>query len=321
VKPKSALLGLVAVAALATHAEAKTLSKIGVSVGSLGNPFFTAIARGVESEAKKFNPKVSVTVTASEYDLAKQQQQIESFVAAGIDFIVLDAVDPKALRASIKRAQEVGIFVVGVDEEADGEDATFMTDNVKAGEESCQFIVDRLHGKGDVVVVNGPQVSSVVARIQGCKQALSGSPGIRILSDNQDGKGSRDGGLAVMQSLLVRYSKIDAVVAINDPSAIGASLALRQSNRPDIFIASVDGSPDIEVAIKDPATKVLASSSQDPFIMATSAVRAGVDLMAGKKIATVKTLIPPTLITKDNVESYITKDNVESYKGWSAPRD
>jgi len=304
----AALFGAVAIA---SPVHAKMLSKIGVSVGSLGNPFFTAIARGVETEAKKINPDVKVTVVASDYDLSKQMQQIDSFVAAGVDVIVLDAVDPRALGAAIKRAQAAGVFVVGVDEEAEGEDAIFMTDNVAAGEMSCQYIVDRLNGQGNVVIINGPPVSSVVARVKGCNAALEKAPGIKILSSDQDGKGSRDGGLAVMQALMVRFPKIDAVFGINDPSSIGASLAMRQANRDDFFITSVDGSPDIEEAIKDPATKIHASASQDPYEMAVRAVRAGNDLLNGKRPEQVKTLITPTLITPENISDF---------HGWSSSR-
>lgn len=304
-----ATAALLAATTFGYAAHAETLTKIGVSVGSLGNPFFTAISRGVETEAKKINPDVKVTVVASDYDLSKQMQQIDTFVSAGVNLIVLDAVDPRALGAAIKRAQAAGVFVVGVDEEAEGEDAIFMTDNVKAGEESCQYIVDRLKGEGNVVIINGPQVSSVVARIKGCNQALEKAPGIKVLSSNQDGKGSRDGGLAVMQALMVRFPDIDAVFGINDPSSIGASLAMRQANRDDIFITSVDGSPDIEAAIADPTTKIYASSSQDPYEMAVRAVRAGNDLINGKRPAEVKTLIPPTLITPETVATH---------KGWNA---
>jgi ribose transport system substrate-binding protein len=309
-KPKIVAAALMAMVGLCNGAEAKTLTRIGVSVGSLGNPFFVAIAAGVRSEAKRINPDATVEVVASDYDLAKQSRNIDDFIAAGDDLIVLDAVDPKAISSAIERAKAAGIVVVGVDEEADGEDATFMTDNVKAGEESCLFLADRLNGKGDVVIVNGPQVSSVLARLQGCFASLAKSPGIHVLSSNQNGQGSRDGGLDVMQSMLTRFPKIDAVFTVNDPMAIGASLAARQMHRDDFFITSVDGSPDIEAAIKDPNTKILASSYQDPYLMAVKAVRAGQDILNGKTIKPVITLIPPTLITERNVATI---------PGWSAP--
>ena len=49
-----------------------------------------------------------------------------------------------------------------------------------------------------------------------------------------------------MQGLLTRYDDIDAVFAINDPTAIGAQLAAKQLNRDEFIITAVDGAPDIE---------------------------------------------------------------------------
>ena len=56
-------------------------------------------------------------------------------------------------------------------------------------------------GKGDVLIVNGPQVTSVVDRVKGCKEVFAKNAGIKVLSSDQDAKGSRDGGMAVTQSL------------------------------------------------------------------------------------------------------------------------
>ena len=54
----------------------------------------------------------------------------------------------------------------------------------------------------------------------------------------------------VMQGHLTRYDEIDAVFTINDPQAIGSDLAAKQIGRSEIVIASVDGAPDIEGALK-----------------------------------------------------------------------
>ncbi len=70
------------------------------------------------------------------------------------------------------KAQAAGITVVAVDTYADGADAAVTTDNVQAGQIACQFIVDKLGGKGNVIIENGPQVSSVIDRVNGCKKAL-----------------------------------------------------------------------------------------------------------------------------------------------------
>ena len=300
-----AALGLVAGAA---PAMAKELTSIGITLGSLGNPFFVALSKGAEDEAKKINPNVKVNTGSADYDLNKQFTQIDNFIASGVDMILLNAADAKANAPAVKRAQAAGIVVVAVDVAAAAVDATVQTNNVQAGEIACQFIVDKLGGKGEVIIQNGPQVSAVIDRVNGCKSVLGKASGIKILSDDQDGKGSREGGLNVMQGHLTRFPHIDAVFTINDPQAIGADLAAKQLNVTDLIITSVDGAPDIEQALKSD-TLIQASAAQDPYKMAQMAVQVGYDIMQGKKPDQTTILIPAQLITRDNVAQY---------KGWTA---
>jgi ribose transport system substrate-binding protein len=310
---KKVFMTAVALVALsAGAASAKELKSIGISLGSLGNPFFVALSKGAEAEAKKANPNAKVTTVGFDYDLNKQFTQIDNFIAAGVDMILLNPGDPNALEPAIKKAQAAGILVVAVDTAAKGADLTVTTDNVQAGRIACQYIVDKLQGKGDVVIQNGPQVSAVTDRVKGCKEAFGAASGIKVLSDDQDAKGSREGGLAVMQGHLTRFPKIDAVFAINDPQALGTNLAAKQLNRNNVIITSVDGAPDIEAGLKDASSPMIhASASQDPYAMAQLATRMGIEALNGKKPEKPVTLLPSKLITRDNVKDY---------QGWSSPR-
>lgn len=294
---------------LAVQAQ-QQIKSAGITLGSLGNPFFVSLAKGAEAKVKQLNPNAKVTALSADYDLNKQFSQIDGFIAAGVNLILVNAVDAKAIEPALLKAKKAGIAVVGVDVAANGADATVQTNNVQAGEIACQYIVDKLGGKGNVIIQNGPQVSAVIDRVNGCKAVLKKSPDIKILSDDQDAKGSREGGLNVMQTHLTRFPKIDAVFAINDPQAVGTDLAARQLNRKNIVITSVDGAPDIETALKAD-TQVQASASQDPYMIAQKAVEIGQDVLNGKKPAQPMTLLPSTLITRANVKDY---------KGWSAPR-
>ena len=305
---KKLLLAGAALAFTGSLAQAAELQTIGVTLGSLGNPFFVAMVKGVNDKAKQISPDVKVTAVSADYDLNKQFTQIDNFIAAGANLILLNAVDARAILPAVKRAQAAGITVVAVDVAANGADATVQTNNVKAGAIACQYIVDKLKGKGDVIIENGPQVSSVVDRVNGCKQVFDKAGGIKILSDNQNGQGSREGGLSVMQGLLTRYQHVDAVFTINDPQAIGSNLAAKQLNRTDFFITSVDGAPDIEQALKS-QTLIEASASQDPYVMAQTAVQLGSEIMNGKKPAEKTVLLDPKLITRQNIDGY---------KGWTS---
>ena len=305
---KGLLCAGMALAISTNVAGAAELKKIGITLGSLGNPFFVALANGAKAKAQETNPKVEVITASADYDLNKQFTQIDNFIAAGVNMILVNATDAKAILPAVKRAQAAGIVVVAVDVAAAGVDATVQTNNVQAGQIACQYIVDKLGGKGDVIIQNGPQVSAVIDRVKGCKDVFAKAPGIKVLSDDQDAKGSREGGLNVMQGHLTRFPKIDAVFAINDPQAIGTDLAAKQLNRTGIVITAVDGAPDIEGALKG-NTMVQASSSQDPYMMAQIAVQTGVDIMNGKKPA------EPMILMESKL---ITRDNVGEYKGWSS---
>ncbi len=307
---KNAIVAGMALALAAGFAQAKEIKSIGITVGSLGNPFFVTIAKGAEAKVKELNPDAKVLAVSADYDLNKQFTQIDNFIASGVDMILLNAADPRAIEPAVKKAQKAGIVVVGVDVAASGADATVQTNNVQAGELACAYIVKKLGGKGNVIIQNGPQVSAVIDRVNGCKAEFAKAPDIKVLSDDQDGKGSREGGMNVMLGHLTRFQQLDAVFTINDPQAIGSDLAARQLKRSGIVITSVDGAPDIEDAIKS-NTLVEASASQDPWLMAQQAVVIGHEIMNGKHPENPMVLIPSELITRDNVANY---------KGWSAPR-
>lgn len=307
---KNMLLAGAALALTAGAASARDLKAVGVTLGSLGNPFFGALAKGAEAKAKEINPNAKVTTVSADYDLGKQFSQIDNFIAAGVDVILLNAADAKAIAPAVKRAQAAGIAVVGVDVAAVGADAVVQTNNVQAGTIACEYLVQKIGGKGNVIIQNGPQVSAVVDRVNGCKEVLAKHPDVKLLDSAQDAKGSREGGLNVMQGHLTRFTDLAGVFTINDPQAIGSDLAAKQLGRQNIVITSVDGAPDIEGALKG-NTLVQASSSQDPYAMAQLAVQIGYDIINGKKPAEPMVLMESKLITRDNVGDY---------KGWSAPR-
>ena len=217
----------------------------------------------------------------------------------------MNAADSKGIAPAVLRAKQAGITVVAVDVGAEGGvDATVTSNNKQAGSEDGQYVAERLKGQGQIVIVNGPPVTAVTDRVAGFLEVIKQQPGIKILSQDQNAGGSRDGGLRVMSDLLTAFKHIDAVFAINDPTAIGCDLAAKQAQRKEFFIVGVDGAPDIVPALKDPSSLIAASAAQDPYLMAQEAVQIGYNIMEGKKPKEELTLIPVGLITRDNVARY-----------------
>ncbi|MBH8573852.1 ABC transporter substrate-binding protein [Nostocaceae cyanobacterium CENA369] len=294
-----------------TSAENKTgsgdgkLRSVAFTAGDLSNPFFVLMGQEIEATAKKIGGNdVRTTVVSSAYDLNQQANQIETFTAANTDIIILNAADKSGIKPAVEKAKQAGRIVIAVDTGAEGGvDATVTTNNVQAGEVACKYIADRLKGKGNIVIVNGPQVDSVIQRVSGCQNVLSKYPDIKILSKDQNAEGNRDGGLRVMTDLLTTFPKIDAVFAINDPSGVGAELAANQAQRKDFFIVGVDGAPEAVKAIAAQDSIYAATATQSPRGMAAKAVEVGNDILHGKKPTNPTILIPVKLITKDNVST------------------
>src|SRR6266403_876193 len=254
----------------------KKLNVVAVTVGDLGNPFFVQIAHGAQAAAKKINPGVKFQSESSNYDVNNQTNQIDNFVANGANLILLNAADSKGIAPAVVRAKAAGVTVVAVDVGAEGGvDATVTSNNKQAGQLDGKFVADRLKGKGQGVIVNGPPVSAVTDRVAGFLEVIKKYPDIKILSQDQNAGGSRDGGLRVMTDLLTAFPKIDAVFAINDPTAIGCDLAAKQAQRKDFFIVGVDGAPDVVPSLKDKDSLIAASAAQDPYAMAGKAVEIG----------------------------------------------
>ncbi|WP_086686422.1 ABC transporter substrate-binding protein [Nostoc sp. T09] len=283
------------------------LRTVGVSLGDLGNPFYVAVQKGAERQAKKIG-NVRVNAVSSGFDLNQQTNQIENFTAANTDLIILSAVDKKGVKPAIDNARQAGRVVIAVDSAVDADvDAMISSNNTQAGEIACKYIGDRLKGQGNVVILNGTQMDSIVQRVEGCMTSLSKYPGIKILSKDQNAEGTRDGGLRVMTDLLTTFPKIDAVFATNDQSGVGADLAAKQARRKEFFIVGVDGSPDATKAMEDKDGLFAATAAQNPAGMAEQAVQVGNDVIQGKKLSNSNILVPVKLVTRENLSSY---------KGW-----
>ena len=287
------------------QAAEKELKSVAVTVGDLGNPFFVQIAHGAEAKAKEINPKVKFGSLSSNYDVNKQTNDVDNLISSATTLLLLNAADSKGIAPAVKRAKGAGMVVIAVDVGAEGGvDATVTSNNRQAGQQAAQYIVDKLKGKGQIVIVNGPPVTAVQDRVAGAMDVFSKNPDIKILSQDQNAGGSRDGGLRVMTDLLTANPKIDAVFAINDPTGIGCDLAAKQANRNEFFIVGVDGSPDAVAALKQKGSLFEATPAQDPFAMAEKAVEVGAEVLGGKEPAEKLILIPTKLITRDNVNEY-----------------
>ncbi|GIM44712.1 ribose ABC transporter substrate-binding protein [Collibacillus ludicampi] len=286
-----------------TSAEKKL--KIGLTVGTLSNPFFVSMSKGAEEAAKQINAEV-ITVSG-DYDLAKQTAQIEDFITKKVDLILLNAVDSKGIAGAVQEAKAANIPVIAVDVGAEGGvDATVTSDNYQAGKIVGEYLVKRLNGKGNVVILDGPPVTAVIDRVKGFEDALKGTD-IKVIA-KQNGEGSREKALSLMETILQANPKgtINAVFGINDPEALGAKIAAEQAGRDkEFFIVGVDGAPEAVKTLQEKKS-FAASAAQHPNEMIKKAVEIGLKIKKGEQVEKV-VKVPVELVTQETVDSY---------KGW-----
>ncbi|MFY0665307.1 MAG: substrate-binding domain-containing protein [Natronospirillum sp.] len=276
---------------------------IAVVVNDLGNTYFQTLASSVRNTAREIiGADAQVTVVSSGYDVTRQRQQLQQILASDAGLVVLTAAQPDALRDSVQALRDAGRMVVAVDVAALGAHLTITTDNYDAGYQSCQHLAAALGGAGDIAILDGPPVSSIVERLSGCQAALAEFPGVQII-DRENSGASYVGGLEAMSRLLTRHPSLAGVFSINDPASLGAEAAAAYQQRP-VLIASVDGSPAVVEALARGDGLLLNTAAQFPQEIGERAVRIGLQTLEDgvRDIGTM--LIPVELITADNVTSY-----------------
>ena len=295
----------------ANAAPAKELKSIGVSLATVDESYsyFYAVFKGVEFEAMKINPNVKIATAEHLFRPTKQNAQIDDFIAAGVDLIVLNPSDANAIAPAIARAHQAGIPVVAVDHRAAGVDATVETNNVQAGMVACEYLIEKMGGKGAMLILSS-MYGDPTDRVQGCTDAVAKHPGVKILSQDENNVGERMTAIFVGKTLLGQFPEVDGAFAVSDAIGFGTEDAAAQANRTNFPIVAVGGSPEAAQALKDPnMPQFVGTASQNPFLMARLAVQAGAKILDGQKPDRDEVLMDSKMVTRDNVNDY---------EGWTA---
>lgn len=277
---------------------------VGLMVQDLTNPFFAAMQTQLQERAEADG--FTLNVQDGRQDLAAQNDQIDAFIQQGMDVILINPVDSEGIASAVSRAKAAGITVVAVDADAAGSDAGVTTDNVMAGRLSCEALVEKIGGEGKVLIVDGTPISPVQDRVKGCEEVLAEHDGIEVVG-HQNGNNDRATGLSLTTDMLTANPDIQGIFAINDPTALGADLAVQQANRDGIWITGVDGSPEAVIALNDENSNLWATPAQDPGGMAVRALEIAREIREGN---------PPAEHTELMDPSTVTRDTVGDYEGW-----
>ncbi|TCT33076.1 sugar ABC transporter substrate-binding protein [Martelella mediterranea] len=254
------------------------------------NPFFVKMKEGAVAKAKELGIELKTFAGKIDGDHETQVQAVETCIADGAKGILITPSDSSAIVPVVEQARNAGILVIALDtslEPIDAADATFATDNFKAGELIGAWAAARLgdeaaNARIAMLDLGVSQPSVDVMRDQGFLQGFGidlGDPGRwgdetdpRIVG-NDVTAGNEEGGQRAMENLLAKDPMINVVYTINEPAAAGAYQALKSIGREnDVMIVSVDGGCP---GVQNVADGVIGATSQQyPLLMASKGIEA-----------------------------------------------
>jgi len=123
-------------------------------------------------------------VASSGEDVSAQIAQMENMISSGAQAIIINAISPTALAPTVQRARQEGVIVVAFDNIVEADDIVFVNeDQVEMGKIWAEWLVDKIGGKGKVLMVNGVAGTSVDAdRQNGAMAVFSQHPEITTIA-------------------------------------------------------------------------------------------------------------------------------------------
>lgn len=286
--------------------------KLGMVNFSLCCPYFIGMSKAVELEAGAY-PNIELFITDANGDAEKLTSDVEDVLARKVNGIILSGAWLEAAPAALEAIKKAGVPVVMVDRLLKGGEYTSWVgpDNFVIGEQDGQYIVNRLGGNGLVVVLRGGPADNSIGldRTNGMLSVVKKS-NIQVEMAPDFGGWSSDGGFKLMENMLARFKKIDAVFSENDSMGLGAQKAIADAGRSrEMFIVGVDGEKAALENIMRPGSNYAATGLNNSDMIGRAAFHRLMAILAGAN-APQKTALPSPIITKDNVVKFYNPDSV-----------
>lgn len=244
---KKLLLVVCALAMVTGGAFAQAKIKIGVSMALFDDVWLTFVRNAITDWAAK-HPDTQVVIVDANNDSAKQQGQIETFLAQDVDGIVnlpVDTAATKPVTDMVLKAKKPLVYV-------NRQPAYFPKGlyyvgsySIDAGVMNMEELAKALKGKGNVAILEGELSNeAAIQRTEGIRQVIKKNPGLKEIR-LEVGNWKRELGKSITENWLASGDKIDAIASNNDEMALGALLAIKAAGKlGQIYVGGTDGSPD-----------------------------------------------------------------------------
>lgn len=284
---------------IAQAQDAEESIRVGVTVYNMSS-FITQGQEGMNAYAAARN--IELHWNSANNDVSSQANQVDQYVNAGVDAIIIVPVQADSLRPQVQAAKAAGIPVIAVNTSLDGVDVdgNVQPDDVAAGEQEARQMIEAIGESGNVVILEGPMGSSPqIDRLQGIMNVLEQHPDIKVLAQDT-ANWSRDEAVNKMARWITAFGDdINGVISQNDDMALGALQALREAQLEGVSVVGIDGIEDGLRAVQDGA--MIGTSLQHGTVELATGLAVAAKIVRGEDGATDLTYTMPA-VTPENVE-------------------
>jgi len=277
---------------------------VGISVPNNPTGWVGAVQWSAKTTAEKLG--LNYRLVASENANA-QADQIDELISMGCKYIVLFPQNDE-LAVAAQRIMDAGITLVNFDRSLGDvvPDYYLAGSNPQMGVLGGQYIVEKLGGKGKVVIMNIPNYGAIFQeRIDGFKSVAKDYPDIEILGEYASENGSPEAVLPVMSDILTKYPEIDAIYSTDDEMSKGILQAIKEAQRTDIKVITGGGGDKSYFKMMDEYPEIWVSSQTYPPYMMADCVKLVDGLIKGESFES-KIIIPAQSVDRTNYKDYMT---------------
>ncbi len=273
----------------------------GVTYMTMNNPYYEVINNELLKVIEDNGDQLLVRDPALDVD--KQIEQIYAFIEEDVDGIFINPIESSGLEEALQAARDAKIPVIVIDAPVDNSElvnCTIVSDNYDAGVQCANDMMERMES-ANIILLKHSAVQSASDRIQGFLDTIEGNDNYQVINEGEC-EGQLEQAMPLMQAMLEETSDVDVVMALNDPSALGALAALESKGYSNVIVYGVDGTPDVKQLINQ-SSMVAGTVAQSPITTGKIAGEKMYEIMNHQNIES-EIIIPVTLINKDNIHEY-----------------
>ena len=268
--------------------------------------FFRLIQFGMQDAADRAGVELLLANSANKPD--KEIQLVNTYIARGVDAIVISPLSAKASATALERARSKGIAVVTYNTTVEGDIPVSYVESDQAdlgrqtGLVARRYIEEKLGGKAKIATLafKSQLAEQSDARRNGFVDVVGQLPGVEFVAE-------QDAWLPEMAikkagDILTANPDVDIIWSANEGGTVGSVMAVKNAGKQgEVVVFGTDASEQlVEFALSDDGI-LQAITTQTPFELGVKSVELAVAALRGQQVEA-KVVMDGVLIAREDPE-------------------